>query len=113
MGFSQKIWDLGSVWPNFARETCGQQLVRSADSVSANLKEGAGRYFYKERNQFNIYARGSLFETQCWLEKAVTRKLISEESFENIMKDHVLLEIGIIRMIRNTREQTSTSKTII
>ncbi len=105
MEFSQKIWDLVATWPGFARETCGKQIVRSADSISANLKEGAGRYFYKERNQFNIYARGSLFETHCWLEKAINRNLIPKQDFEDLRRDFDLLQIEINRMIRNTRNQ--------
>ncbi len=107
MRFSQRIWDLVSDWPNFARETCGKQIVRSADSISANLKEGAGRYFYKERNQFNIYARGSPFETQCWLAKSLTRNLISDIDYEYLFKEFNLLQIEINRMIRNTRNQSN------
>ena len=108
MEFSQKIWDLAATWPSFARETCGNQIVRSSDSISANLKEGMGRYFYKERNQFNIYARGSLIETQCWLEKALTRKLISDLNYVELFKEYNQLEIEINRMIRNTRLQASS-----
>ncbi len=108
--FSQKVWDLVVNWPYFPKETVGRQIVRSADSISANLQEGAGRYFYKERNQFNIYSRGSLFETRCWLDKAMARNLISKQDFENLIKDCDLLQFEINRMIRSTRAQSLPTK---
>jgi four helix bundle protein len=44
------------------------QLVRSAGSVPANIAEGYGRYSDAAyRNHLSI-ARGSLFETQSWLD---------------------------------------------
>ncbi|MFA6126231.1 MAG: four helix bundle protein [Bacteroidales bacterium] len=106
MDFSQKIWDLVSEWPSFARDTNGKQIVRSSDSISANLKEGLGRYSFKDRNLFNIYSRGSLFETHCWLEKAIARKLISKEDFDRLINHHDFLHFEINKMIKNTREQT-------
>jgi four helix bundle protein len=30
-------------WETFAKETLGKQIVRSADSVGANISEGFGR----------------------------------------------------------------------
>jgi four helix bundle protein len=107
MEFSQKIWDLVADWSIFARDTNGKQIVRSSDSISANLKEGFGRYSFKDRNLFNIYSRGSLFETHCWLEKAITRKLISKEDFDALINNHDLLHVEINRMINNTREQAT------
>jgi four helix bundle protein len=107
MDFSQNIWNLVGPWPYFARDTVGKQLVRSADSVSANIREGLGRYSYKDRNLFNVYSRGSLFETKCWLEKALARELISKEDFDLLIKSYDVLHIEINKMIKNTRSQTS------
>ena len=107
MDFSQKIWDLVADWSFFARDTIGKQIARSSDSISANLKEGLGRYSFKDRNLFNIYSRGSLFETHCWLEKAIARKLISQKDFDELINDHDLLHFEINKIIKNTREQSS------
>lgn len=38
------VWDVVMEWNQFARDTVGKQLVRSVDSVGANIAEGAGRY---------------------------------------------------------------------
>jgi four helix bundle protein len=105
MAFSQRIWDLVDVWSRFSHDTVGKQLVRSADSVSANLKEGRGRYHFKDRNLFNMYSRGSLFETQCWIEKAYTRKLLSKQDYAELCRMHDVLHLEINKMIKNTRIQ--------
>lgn len=40
---SDRIWEIVSNWPWLARDTVGRQLVRSADSIGANIAEGSGR----------------------------------------------------------------------
>jgi len=87
MEFGENIWEIVINWDYFLKGTLGKQLVRSADSMAANLSEGFGRFFYKENKQFCYYSRGSLFETKTWLTKAKNRKLISEDKFENFSKD--------------------------
>ena len=68
-----KTFSLVEMWDVFERKTIGYQLVRSIDSIAANISEGYGRYFYKEQRQFCFYARGSLYESRTWLLKAATR----------------------------------------
>jgi four helix bundle protein len=58
------VWNICIGWDYFAKYTIGKQLVRSADSISANLAEGHGRYHFKDRLNFYYYARGSLEETK-------------------------------------------------
>ncbi len=82
--FSNKIWDIFSKWDYFEKKTIGQQLVRSADSISANIAEGYGRYHYKENLKFCYYSRGSLEETRDWLRKAFHRKLIPDNTKDDI-----------------------------
>ncbi len=79
-----EVWDLVIEWDNFAKDSMGYQIVRSADAIAANISEGYGRYFYKENRQFSCIARGSLYETKTFLLKAKRRKLISEEVFEKM-----------------------------
>ena len=74
--FSDEIWNIVVVWKYFEKDTIGKQLVRSADSISANIAEWYGRYFYKESKQFYFYARGSIQEIKSWLSKCMTRNVI-------------------------------------
>jgi len=80
--FSNEIWELVSTWDFFAKDTVGKQLVRSADSISATIAEGFGRYHYKENKNFCYFSRGSIIETKSWINKAKKRNLISEEQYE-------------------------------
>ncbi len=45
---TDKIWLIVSSWNNFSRDTVGKQIVRSADSIGANIAEGTGRYTFTE-----------------------------------------------------------------
>jgi len=46
---SDLIWNEVIEWNNFNKETIGRQLVRAADSISANLSEAYGRFSYPDR----------------------------------------------------------------
>jgi four helix bundle protein len=54
------IWEEVITWRPFARDTVGRELVRSADSVGANIAEGHGRFHYRDEITFDYYGRGSL-----------------------------------------------------
>jgi len=72
------VWHQYDVWPNKAKHTMGYQVIRAADSISANISEGYGRYTPADRRTFYRYARGSFEETKCWLRKATRRQLIDD-----------------------------------
>ena len=75
---ADRIWDLVMGWDFFAKDTVGKQLVRAADSVSANIAEGDGRGSYADNRRFVRTARGSLNETKHFLRRAYRRKLLKE-----------------------------------
>lgn len=72
MTIGEEVWDLVNQWDYFAKDTVGKQLVKSVDSISANISEGYGRFHYKENKQFCYYSRGSLTETSTWIKKLKT-----------------------------------------
>ncbi len=77
---ADRIWDDFDGWSQKAQRTIGYQMIRSADSISANLSEGYGRYTPPYRKQFYRYSRGSFEETKTWLRKAIRRRVISSPS---------------------------------
>ncbi|MFY0594113.1 four helix bundle protein [Roseivirga sp.] len=81
---SDEIWQLVTKMSYFEKDTIGKQLARSADSISANIAEGYGRFFYKENRQFCFYSRGSLTETQNWLGKCNRRQIIDVVIYEKL-----------------------------
>ncbi|MGD1942194.1 MAG: four helix bundle protein [Leptolyngbyaceae cyanobacterium] len=66
------------------KDTVGKQLVRSIDSIGANIAEGAGRGSYRDNGRFITIARGSLTETQHWLRRAQVRNLLTSEHIQNL-----------------------------
>ena len=81
---ADKLWDIVIGWDNFAKDTVGKQVVRSADSIGSNLAEGEGRGSYQDNRRFIKIARGSLQETQHWLRRAFKRKLLTESQIEEL-----------------------------
>lgn len=62
-----------------AYQVLGSQVLRSAGSVPANIAEGYGRFSRAAyRNHLSI-ARGSLMETQTWLDLLAREKTIPAE----------------------------------
>jgi four helix bundle protein len=78
------VWDIVRGWDVLARDTVGKQLIRSADSIGANIAEGCGRYSYQDNRRFIRIARGSLYETHHWLRRAFRRKLLTKSQIENL-----------------------------
>lgn len=71
-------------WDHFAKDTVGKQLVRSADSIGANIAEGAGRGTYQDNRRFVRIARGSLYETKHFLRRAFKRNLLTDDQIANL-----------------------------
>ena len=81
---ADEIWDIVAGWNGFAKDTVGKQIVRSADSVGANIAEGEGRGTSPANKHFVRIARGSLQETQHWLRRAYKRNLLTKEQIERL-----------------------------
>ena len=90
---SDMIWDAFDKWTVKAQNTIGYQIIRSSDSIAANLAEGYGRYTPADRKRFYFYARGSFEETKAWLRKALRRKVISSEE-EAARYKEIIDELG-------------------
>ena len=109
MEIGDEIWFSAVEWENLAKFSIGQQIVRSADSIAANIAEGYGRYHYKDRKNFMFYARGSHYETITWLTKARNRQIISNEFFEGIIAKMEKLGVKMNNYI-NTLESKTNNK---
>ena len=79
-----EVWRIVSRWQRLAQNTIGGQMIRSADSVAANIAEGAGRTTYRDNRRFAGMARGSLYETIHWLRTACTRGLLGEDEMARL-----------------------------
>ncbi|MGD9630204.1 MAG: four helix bundle protein [Pyrinomonadaceae bacterium] len=81
---ADKVWTIVLGWNNLATDTVGKQLIRSVDSIGANISEGEGRGSHADNKRFVRIARGSLQETQHWLRRAYKRNLLTAEEIEEL-----------------------------
>jgi len=73
---SRWAWNCSKGWDYFAKDTIGKQIVRSLDSVNANIVEADGRYSSLDAIKHLVIARGSAREGRLWIERAKDRKLV-------------------------------------
>jgi len=104
------VWGIVIRWDYLAKKTIGDQWIRATDSMSANIAEGYGRFFFNDTIKFYYYARGSYFESYDWFLKARERKLLSESEIEQYQKltEQIPKEINIL--IKRTRNNAKKYK---
>jgi four helix bundle protein len=81
---SDRIWEIVGTWNNLAKSTIGSQVIRSADSIGANLAEGSGRGSNADYKRFIRMSRGSLYETRHWLRRAYRRDLLTQDQIDGL-----------------------------
>ncbi len=87
-------WGIYNSLPKQYQYSVGNQLVRAADSIGANIAEGYGRFSFKEKLYFTRIARGSLYETKHWLEIITNRFEVAEDTVKlltNLIQKEAIL----------------------
>ena len=82
------------------------QIIRSSRSVTANLAEGHGRFYYQDNIRFCRIARGSLEETLEHLITAFDEKYIDSNLLKlknEQQKECMRLLNGYIRFLRTSK----------
>jgi four helix bundle protein len=62
------------------------QIRGAADSACANIAEGFGRFTPAEFRRFLVIARGSTTEVQSHLAAALSRKYLTREQFDRLIR---------------------------
>src|SRR5262245_50560440 len=83
-GLADIVWAIVLGWDARSKDTIGKQMIRSADSIGANIAEGHGRGSYADNRRFVRISRGSLYETRHWLRRAYRRKLLTNEQVDQL-----------------------------
>lgn len=104
---SNKVWDLVLLWSPLAQNTVGQQFIKAADSIAANIAEGFGRYSKKDKIRFYRYAYGSMYEALDWNEKSKVRRLITQEQYQYLLNELKTLPKAINSLIKYTNNNLS------
>lgn len=102
---SNYVWDKVNQWDWFAKKTVGTQFITAADSISANIAEGFGRYHKKDKIKFYRYSQGSVKECFDWNEKSLKRGLVQEEEYKNIFAELEKIDPAIRRLIKFTNDK--------
>jgi four helix bundle protein len=80
------VWEIVIKWDRPPQDTVGKQLIKSADSIGANIAEGTGRASFADNRRFARIARGSLFEVKHWLRRAFKRKLLAQKEVMSLLE---------------------------
>ena len=88
----------------------GQQLVRSVDSIDANIAEGYSRFRYLDSAKFYYNARGSLSEAKHWMELLYERQLINKSTHKDLIDDMDLLGKKLNSFINTTKSQSNNRR---
>lgn len=102
---SNYVWGIVVKWDYFSKKTIGSQYASAVDSISANIAEGFGRYFKKDKINFYRYSYGSIRESFDWTEKAKIRDLLKENEHNHILQELQKLPKEINHLINFTNQK--------
>jgi four helix bundle protein len=102
---SDFVWKIVSKREWFAKRTLGTQFIEAADSVGANITEGCGRHFKKDKVNFFRTAKGSTFEAAYWCKRAHARDLLTKEENDYILNELRKIVPEVNGLIKSTLEK--------
>ena len=97
---SVEIFHLTQALPRSEDYGLTSQIRRSANSISANIAEGFGRKTSKDKSNFYVFARGSLFETQNHLIYGQKVGYFDPDITDQILKQYNNLVFDINKIIK-------------
>ncbi len=109
--FRKKVTKLAGDFPKEEKFLLSAQVKDSVRSVTANIAEGYGRYYYQDSIKFYRISRGSLLETLDHLSSALDENYISEVVFNVLKQEQAILLKKLnsyIAYIRRLKENGTT-----
>ena len=109
--FALRIYrDVLPVLPQEEKWNLNSQIRRSSSSISANIAEGYGRFYYQENIRFCYNASGSLEETLSHLVFSFEAKYIPETLFKELSTEGGEIDRmlnGYIAYIKHSKQRTN------
>jgi len=102
---SRLVWGTYKNTPKKLQWSIGDQIIRSGDSVGANIAEGYGRFHYRDRARFYYQARGSLIETQHWFSLLSEREIITHAAFDEAMALTKQVSVSLNQLITSIKDK--------
>ena len=103
--FSKEIYYLVQNFPQSERYSLSDDLLRAARSIPANIAEGWGRRFPKEKISFYNIANGSAEECVTHLIEARNMQNIDEATLERFQKRAHVITVKLTNLIKSTRKR--------
>jgi four helix bundle protein len=109
--FSKEMAQLVKIFPKHERFSLADDLLRAARSVPANISEGWGRMFPKEKVSFYNISNGSAEECANHLIEAHNNGYIDKKTNELYQKKLHIITVKLTNLIMSTRKRIkSTAK---
>ena len=103
--FVKDIYLTTESFPNAEKFGLTSQIRKATISITANIAEGFGRHFKKDKIKFYMYSKGSLKESYDWTQKAKVRELLSSEEYEHIFTELEKIPKALNHLINYTNEK--------
>lgn len=98
-----EVYTLTECFPDFEKYSLLSQIVRSANSIIANIAESHGRFGFADKVRVLYIVRGEIMETRSHLAVAFGRKYISIEKFIEINTGYKRLAIDTNKYIASLK----------
>ena len=97
VGYSlqKEIYKLVLTFPKREMYSLSDQLLRSANSVIANIAESHGRFHFADKIRILYITRGEIEETQSHLIVACSRKYLIQEECRKLIDEYERLKIKV------------------
>ena len=99
--FANQVFSLSNNFHQINQFSLGEQLRRSALSISSNIAEGAGRKHKKEKKQFFQTALASAFECVPQLKIALLQSEINQEQFSSLYEECFVMSKMLSSLIKS------------
>ena len=99
-------WDIYSKMSFEDKKHMGDQLLRSTDSIGANIAEGYARFHYLDKVRFYYNSRASQSEaTDHWFELLIECNKINQETFDEFKTISKDLQVKLNNFIKLTKDE--------
>lgn len=104
-----EVADLTLLFPDTQKYGLTVQILKSSNSIIANIAEAQGRFHYLDKIRVLYISRGELFETRSHLKVALGLKYISEEQYLPLDSEYQSLLISLNSYINYLQQKNSDS----
>ena len=103
--FSKEMAQLVKIFPRHERYALADDLLRAARSIPANIAEGWGRVFPKEKVSFYNISNGSAEECSNHLIEAYNNGYTDKKTNELYQKKLHIIAVKLTNLIMSTRKR--------